>query len=71
MHPGKCVEGKMKRWTGLPKENQMIQQRASNKSHLTNVRGIYKYQCQLCKHSFLRRDNYTVSILFICILFSV
>lgn len=26
------------------------------------VKGIFKYQCNLCNHSFLKRDNFTVRL---------
>ncbi|KAG6464100.1 hypothetical protein O3G_MSEX014272 [Manduca sexta] len=62
MHPGRRVEGKVRRWNGTTKENPVLPSRTTAKTHLTNVKGIYKYQCQICEHSFLRRDNYTVSV---------
>lgn len=69
MHPGKRVEGKIKRWNPPAKEPVSPRPIAPKpsprpiapKSTLTVVKGIYKYQCQLCNASFVKRDNFTVS----------
>ncbi|XP_075974653.1 uncharacterized protein LOC142975566 [Anticarsia gemmatalis] len=58
MHPGKRLEGKGRRWKTTIKDSTSSQPNPTTPT-LTAVKGIYKYQCQLCDHSFLKRDNFT------------
>lgn len=71
MHPGRRMESvAIRRKAAVPKPDYAIQQRAiMPKTHLVNIKGIYKYQCQICEHSFVKRDNFTVSLKF-CIFFA-
>ncbi|KAG7310579.1 hypothetical protein JYU34_003372 [Plutella xylostella] len=61
MHPGRRMESvAIRRKAAVPKPDYAIQQRAiMPKTHLVNIKGIYKYQCQICEHSFVKRDNFT------------
>lgn len=61
MHPGKCMEDKIKRWNAPPREpiNRSIRHGPPKNSSTTFVKGLYKYQCELCNASFLKRDNFT------------
>lgn len=64
MHPGRRLEYKLNRRPG--NSTRETQSKAKDKMatiRLTNVKGIFKYFCQICGHSFMKRDNYTVSIL--------
>lgn len=51
MHPGKSIEIKSRRWvstnTGLQKNTDKIP-----------LKGLNRYQCHLCNHTFLKKDNY-------------
>ncbi|CAG9796523.1 unnamed protein product [Diatraea saccharalis] len=59
MHPGRRVESKIKLRGTVSRENQVTLPRILPKTTLTSVKGIFKYQCTLCEHSFMRRDNFT------------
>ncbi|CAK1602155.1 unnamed protein product [Parnassius mnemosyne] len=60
MHPGKQVEGKEQAQLIPSRDNSALKSRViPPKSSLTAVNGIFKYQCQLCEHSFMKRDNFT------------
>ncbi|KAJ0182454.1 hypothetical protein K1T71_001823 [Dendrolimus kikuchii] len=54
MHPGKRIESKARRWGLTPKDSNTPQAISSK----TPVKGVNKYQCQICDHSFLKRDNF-------------
>ncbi|XP_045448628.1 zinc finger protein 266-like [Melitaea cinxia] len=59
MHPGRRVEGK-KRRPVVSRENKSLQLASLvPKAPLTSIKACLKYQCTLCDHSFVRRDNYT------------
>lgn len=58
MHPGKCTEGKVRRWGLATKDNNTTQEITKSP-----VKGASKYQCHLCDHTFLKRDNYNVSVI--------
>lgn len=65
MHPGRKIENKngrgRRRGIVMSRENQPLQIRApSTKIPLISVKGICKYQCQICDHNFMKRDNYMV-----------
>ncbi|XP_068626684.1 zinc finger protein 84-like [Battus philenor] len=59
MHPGRQLEGKEHSHTTFP-DNQLFKSRVITpaKNSLIPVKGIFKYQCQLCEHSFMKRDNF-------------
>ncbi|XP_060808050.1 zinc finger protein 135 isoform X2 [Amyelois transitella] len=61
MHPGKCVDSKMRR---LSRENQPLLYRPiapkpNKPNNQPSFKGIIKYQCTMCDHSFMKRDNFT------------
>ncbi|CAH0405303.1 unnamed protein product [Chilo suppressalis] len=59
MHPGRTVESKLKYRPPIIREHQVNLTRIIPRTPLTSVKGIYKYQCTMCEHSFMRRDNFT------------
>ncbi|XP_026319854.1 gastrula zinc finger protein XlCGF46.1-like isoform X3 [Hyposmocoma kahamanoa] len=59
MHPGRRLEYKLNRRPGSTRENQSKNKDKLPTVRLTNVKGIFKYFCQICGHSFMKRDNYT------------
>ncbi|XP_026758811.2 zinc finger protein 37-like [Galleria mellonella] len=60
MHPGKCLDNKMRRRNTSREYNQVLTTRPiAPKPPLIAVRGIFKYQCTMCDHSFMKRDNFT------------
>lgn len=64
MHPGRRVDkGKGRKRIILPpsRENQPVRPIAA-KLPTTSIKNVYRYQCQLCEHSFMKRDNFAVSI---------
>lgn len=63
MHPEIQVEGKVRGRIAALNENSNSKSRVNvPKTCLTPLKGCFKYQCQLCEHSFVKRDNFTVSI---------
>ncbi|XP_014366976.2 zinc finger protein 182 isoform X1 [Papilio machaon] len=62
MHPGKQIERKAHKQHLVPlvtnESGATDLQMAAFKSPMTSVKGIFKYQCQQCGHSFMKRDNY-------------
>ncbi|XP_063358039.1 zinc finger protein 691-like [Cydia amplana] len=70
MHPGRRVDAKVRRRMAASLETgagraaalhprPIAPKPAPAPAQLTSVKGIFKYQCSLCNHSFMRRDNYT------------
>ncbi|XP_013134769.1 PREDICTED: zinc finger protein 391-like isoform X2 [Papilio polytes] len=58
MHPGKQIEGKEYKEPPPSLVTKPELQTAALKSPLTLINGVFKYQCQQCDHSFMKRDNY-------------
>ncbi|CAH2050532.1 unnamed protein product, partial [Iphiclides podalirius] len=58
MHPDKQIEVKGRQGSAATKGNSTLKP-LTPKSCLTAVKGIFKYQCQLCEHSFMKRENFT------------
>ncbi|KAL0851078.1 hypothetical protein ABMA28_006955 [Loxostege sticticalis] len=60
MHPGRRVEGKIRRRLPVTRENQPLTPRVvPYRPPMVAIKGVYKYQCTLCDHSFMKRDNFT------------
>lgn len=60
MHPGKRVEGKIKRRPPVPREQTLKLRPIAPKTSI-QVKTAAKYQCTLCDRSFIKGDNFTVS----------
>ncbi|KAL4712747.1 hypothetical protein ACJJTC_008044 [Scirpophaga incertulas] len=59
MHPGRKVEPIIEHHSTTIQENLAVVTKIPNEVPLVNVKGIVKYQCTVCNHSFRRKDNYT------------
>ncbi|XP_045774824.1 zinc finger protein 251-like [Maniola jurtina] len=60
MHPGRRADGKNRKLITITRESQSIQFRPiAPKPACPAVKAPSKYQCTLCEHSFLKRDNFT------------
>ncbi|XP_041974954.1 zinc finger protein 32-like [Aricia agestis] len=59
MHPGWKLEGKVKRRGPVETPPNMIRTIVPKSNNNPNVlKSVMKYQCNVCSHTFLRRDNY-------------
>ncbi|XP_053617013.1 zinc finger protein 32-like isoform X2 [Plodia interpunctella] len=60
MHPGRRVDSKMRRYGAVSRENLPLSYKPiAPKPQINSVKGIVKYQCTICDHSFMKRDNFT------------
>ncbi|KAM3967704.1 LOW QUALITY PROTEIN: uncharacterized protein ACR2FA_011260 [Aphomia sociella] len=60
MHPGKGLDSKVRRRPATREYNQVLISRPiAPKPPIIAVRGLFKYQCTMCDHSFMKRDNFT------------
>ncbi|XP_059051151.1 zinc finger protein 182-like [Achroia grisella] len=60
MHPGKCLDNKRRRRPATREYSQVLATRPiAPKPPLIAVKGMFKYQCTMCDHSFMKRDNFT------------
>ncbi|XP_063827257.1 zinc finger protein 888-like [Ostrinia nubilalis] len=60
MHPGRRVDGKIRRI--MARTTQQFAPKTPLQPQIVAVKGVIKYKCTICEHSFVKRDNFTTPL---------